>query len=121
MSPFVRSRECNGYVLVTYCLESTDPFNDSIDVEVRIGQERYSGTFFTPTNISHLLEKWQATHEETRGTYFWCHDMVLIPAITEDSLMAAVDRMIERNELERVLTKLEPLEEELTTPVDPGL
>ena len=76
--------------------------NDSnCDVMVTLGDgRRFVGTFFTLTNIRTLMARYRGTGECARGSYFWASDMIIVDELSEETIRATVQDLIEEGELE---------------------
>ena len=78
------------------------PLDENIDVEVVFEDgTRYVATFFTLANIKMLFEKNARTGECANGTYFWASDMIIVRALTMESVYRAVADLIASGEFEK--------------------
>lgn len=112
------------YVIRIYVdLAHVDVHDDNIDVEVEFADgRRYGATFFTPQNISRLMQQRKSTVDEAgnNGLYFWCVDMVIVSQLTLEVIAETVEHLVQKGELEHAFQKLEAvvIDEEGCEPLD---
>lgn len=80
------------------------PPQGNTDVEITYSGKVYAATFFTIDNIIELMDSYRTSGECCDGEYIWAADMILIRSIQKDSIHAAVQDLIENEELDKACT-----------------
>lgn len=76
-----------------------DPSDDNVDVLVDFETgDRYSATFFTPQNITTLLDRYSESGECAGGLYVWAVHMIVIERLTKANVERAVADLIANDE-----------------------
>lgn len=76
-----------------------DPSDDNVDVFVDfLTGDRYSATFFTPKNITTLLNQYRESGECDGGLYIWAVHMIVIERLTKENVERAVADLIANDE-----------------------
>lgn len=90
-----------------------DKLNANHDVIVELtDSQKYVATFFTLSNIQHLMEYYeQYTGECNNGNFFWASDMCIIKEIDEKMLTEAITSMIEKDFFDRVFHLMKPFDD----------
>lgn len=76
-----------------------NPLDDNIDIEVKMADgRRFVATFFTIQNIVTIMRRYEVTGECKNGLYFWASDMVILRELTEHSIRATVQDLVDSGE-----------------------
>lgn len=97
----------DGYkVIIMHQVQDIE--NDNIDVEVRFpDQTRYSATLVTLKNIQELMTNYQKTGECNYGQYFWCSNIFIIRDLREETILEAIQSLIDEDEFTQAFDLLE--------------
>ncbi|MCG8915465.1 hypothetical protein L6E12_06655 [Actinokineospora sp. PR83] len=83
---------------------------DNTDVEVRLPDgSRWSATIFTVAEVERLMARWAGTGEYSGGSYFWCHDGLIVRDPGIGNIVRVLVALHEEDVLTTVLDRLEEL------------
>ena len=77
------------------------------DAEVHIAGRRYSASFATPESLREVLDRWASTGEHGSGSRLWMTDLVLLPSMTLDHVVRAVEDLLLEGDFWSALDLLE--------------
>lgn len=77
------------------------------DAEVHIAGRRYSASFATPESLREVLDRWAGTGERGSGSRLWMSDLVLLPGMTLDHIVRAVEDLLLEGDFWSALDLLE--------------
>lgn len=70
-------------------------FDEPVNVWVSVGGERYSASFFTPEQVRQVLNRWKTTSESLPGDVLGVPDLVIVGALSLESIEQAVRFCVE--------------------------
>ena len=84
------------------------------DAEVHIAGRRYSASFATPESLREVLNRWASTGERDSGSRLWMSDLVVLPGMTLDHVVRAVEYLLLEGDFWSALDLLEEDQDEPT-------
>ena len=89
------------FSLVTHHqIPNEDIAHQNIDFTIKIGDKIYWGSATTTENIQYLMEKDKGTGESASGAYHWQTNAIILNQFTVESLVLAVEDIINENSLD---------------------
>jgi hypothetical protein len=81
---------------------------DNVDAEVRLPDgSRWSATIFTVAEVERLMARWADTGECSGGSYFWCHDGLIVRDPGVGTIVQVLIALHEEDKLTTVLNRLD--------------
>lgn len=103
----IRIQRDSYTVIIFTGADGLNPNNDNADVEIVLRDgTRWSATFFTIENVKSILNRAVKTGEFRNGLYFWASDMIIVESLTEETIIATIEDLLEKEELDRVFSLL---------------
>lgn len=97
----------NLFDIIIFNDSALDPENDNVDVEVKLSDgTRYGATFYTPKNITTLLERYKNSGECRNGLYIWSSGMIIIRLLTPETIRETINDMLDSGEFSDAFKKL---------------
>ncbi len=88
-----------------------DPDDTNVDIRVDLKDgASYTATMVTLANVDTIMRAYETSDECAHGTYFWAADLILVRALTLDTIVACVQGLIDEDEIASAMTRV---------PVDP--
>jgi hypothetical protein len=103
----LRRRTCSIYV---YAEERVPDV--VTDAEVHIAGRRYSASFATPESLREVLDRWASTGEKDSGSRLWMSDLVLLPRMSLEHVLRAVEYLLLEGDFWSALDLLEEDQDE---------
>jgi hypothetical protein len=94
--------------IIEFLHEFENAENGNEDIIVTYKENTYSGTLFTISNISKLMENYLLSGECAGGSYFYCPDMIIVKDLKRPTIIEAISNIIKEGEIDmalKVLTK----------------
>lgn len=94
---------------VLFMVVSTTNFHtiDNVDVEVILDDgSRWSGSFLTLSAIDEIMRRREGTGEALSGTFFQCHDAVIVRRAGVPAMLEVVKGMVTHGMIQNRLVRL---------------